>query len=305
MAEKRDIHGWIALDKPVDMTSTKAVSVVKRALRAKKAGHAGTLDPLASGCLPIALGEATKTVPYVMDGIKIYDFTVTWGIETDSCDLEGEVIRRSEHRPDEAAIHEVVKQFQGKIIQKPPAFSAVKIQGQRAYDLAREGKAPDMPSRTVQIDYFNLMSHQGNKSCFQVQCGKGTYVRSLARDMGQMLGCYGTVSSLRRLTNGPFQPQHLITLDDLVQKAEKGSMNRLLPLHSVLGGWPQVILSEPELAMVQKGHAIANASMQGLSDNTPDLALALYEGQPVALGRCKAGYFDPFKVFQIALQTPF
>ncbi len=199
---KRDVHGWVVLDKPIEMTSTHAVSVVKRAFHAKKAGHAGTLDPLASGLLPIALGEATKTVPFIMDGQKEYRFTVSWGAETSTDDAEGEVVASSDRRPTRADIEAIIPAFTGEITQVPPQFSAIKIGGERAYDLARDGETVALQPRTVEILWLRLVSHDDETSVFEAACGKGTYIRAIARDMGRQLGCHGHVAALRRTRVG-------------------------------------------------------------------------------------------------------
>ena len=183
--KRRDVNGWVVLDKGVGMTSTQAVGMVKRCLNAKKAGHAGTLDPLASGLLPIALGEATKTVPFVMDGRKAYVFTVTWGIETDTDDAEGNVVDRTDKVPHPADIEALLPRFTGHVMQTPPQFSAIKIAGERAYDLARDGEQVALQPRPVEIDRLTLLHHAEGKSVFEAECGKGTYVRALARDMGR------------------------------------------------------------------------------------------------------------------------
>jgi len=196
--DKQDVHGWVIVDKPVGMTSTFAVSVVKRLFCAKRAGHAGTLDPLASGCLPIALGEATKTVPFVMEGRKSYRFTVRWGEERDTDDAEGKVIDTSARRPDAAEIAALLPRFVGTIDQVPPRFSAVKIEGERAYDLARDGEAVELDARPVAIHRIELVeTPDADHAAFEAECGKGAYVRALARDMGRALGCLGHVSALR------------------------------------------------------------------------------------------------------------
>ncbi|MDE2063561.1 MAG: tRNA pseudouridine(55) synthase TruB, partial [Bradyrhizobium sp.] len=203
--DKRDVHGWVVLDKPIGMTSTHAVAVVKRLFSAKRAGHAGTLDPLASGGLPIALGEATKTVPFVMDGRKRYRFTVTWGEERDTDDTEGRIIRTSEFRPSVEAIEALLPQFTGLIEQIPPQYSAIKVQGERAYDLARDGEAVELKPRPVEIHQLTLVEQpDSSHSVFEAECGKGTYVRALARDIGRILGCFGHISGLRRTLVGPF-----------------------------------------------------------------------------------------------------
>ena len=222
--EKRNVDGWLILDKPVGMTSTHAVSVVKRAFAAKKAGHAGTLDPLATGVLPIALGEATKTVPFVMDGRKSYRFTVRWGIETDTDDAEGQAIASSEGRPDMDAVRAALPRFTGTIMQTPPKFSAVKIAGERAYDLAREGEAVSLEPRPVEIDRFDLVRVvDGDHAEFAAECGKGTYVRALARDLGRALGTCGHVVALRRTAVGPFTEQGAASLAELQQVGEAGA----------------------------------------------------------------------------------
>ena len=195
----------MVLDKPIGMTSTHAVAVLKRLFQAKRAGHAGTLDPLASGGLPIALGEATKTVPFVMDGRKRYRFTVCWGEERDTDDTEGRVVRTSELRPSADSIRALLPRFTGLIEQIPPQYSAIKVQGERAYDLARDGETVELQPRPVQIHELSLVEHSDSgQSVFEAECGKGTYVRALARDMGRILGCFGHICALRRTLVGPF-----------------------------------------------------------------------------------------------------
>src|SRR6476620_2779836 len=211
--KKREVNGWIILDKGVGMTSTHAVAAVKRALSAKKAGHAGTLDPLASGILPIALGEATKTVPFVMDGRKSYVFTVTWGAETDTDDAEGRVVESAEIRPERGAVEALLPRFVGAIAQVPPRFSAIKIQGERAYDLARDGEIVALEARTVVIDRLAVIHDSGDRSVLAADCGKGTHVRALARDLGRALGCLGHISALRRTRVGPFGEAEAVVVD--------------------------------------------------------------------------------------------
>ena len=195
--EKRDVHGWVVLDKPVGMTSTHAVGVIKRLFTARRAGHAGTLDPLASGCLPIALGEATKTVPFVMDGRKLYRFTVRWGEERDTDDAEGRVIATSSERPSPEAIRALLPAYIGIIQQVPPRYSAIKIEGERAYDLARDGETVELKARPVEIARLELTeAPDPDHAVFEAECGKGTYVRALARDLGRALGCFGHVCAL-------------------------------------------------------------------------------------------------------------
>src|SRR5450631_2889575 len=214
--DKRDVHGWVVLDKPVGMTSTHAVSVVKRLFTAKRAGHAGTLDPLASGCLPVALGEATKTVPFVMDGRKLYRFTVCWGEERDTDDAEGRVIAKNDQRPSADAIGKLLPSYTGTIQQVPPRYSAIKIEGERAYDLARDGETVELASRPVEISRLELVEvPDPDHAVLEAECGKGTYVRSLARDLGRALGCFGHVSALRRAAVGPFTEETMISLEEL------------------------------------------------------------------------------------------
>ena len=214
--DKRDVHGWVILDKPIGMTSTQAVAVAKRLFQAKRAGHAGTLDPLASGGLPIALGEATKTVPFVMDGRKRYRFTVAWGAERDTDDTEGKVTQTSDARPTAEQIRALLPQFTGNIEQTPPQYSAIKIQGERAYDLARDGETVPLVPRPVVIHELVLTEQPDNDhAVFEAECGTGTYVRALARDIGRLLGCYGHISSLRRTLVGPFAEAEMIPLAEL------------------------------------------------------------------------------------------
>ena len=233
--DKRDVHGWVILDKPVGMTSTHAVAVVKRLFSAKRAGHAGTLDPLASGGLPVAMGEATKTVPFVMDGRKRYRFTVRWGEERDTDDSEGRVVATSDDRPTTEAILALLPRFKGTIEQVPPRYSAIKIQGERAYDLARDGEVVELQPRPVQI-YELVLTEQPDKdhAVFEAECGKGTYVRSLARDMGRLLGTYGHVSALRRTACGPFDERDMIPLEELEavchRAAPSGPASYVVPL---------------------------------------------------------------------------
>ena len=230
----RPVSGWVVLDKPVGMGSTDAVSKVKWLFQAEKAGHAGTLDPLASGMLPIALGEATKTVPYVQDGAKVYRFTVAWGEERSTDDLEGPVSKSSDKRPAEADIRALLPNYTGVIMQTPPQFSAIKIAGERAYDLAREGEVVDIPPREVEIARLDLIetTPEGH-SVFETECGKGTYVRSLARDMGRDLGCYGHIASLRRTEVDPFTEEDFVTIAELEAARGRG-LDRLIMLQQVL-----------------------------------------------------------------------
>jgi tRNA pseudouridine55 synthase len=296
--KKRDISGWIVLDKPLGMTSTHAVAQVKRLYRAKKAGHAGTLDPLASGILPIALGEATKTVPFVMDGQKAYAFTVAWGAETDTDDAEGKVLAIRDERPDADAIARLLPRFIGTILQVPPRFSAIKVEGERAYDLAREGATVELEARTVTIDRLELMSHAGDRSLFEAECGKGTYVRAGARDMGRALGCLGHVSALRRTRVGPFGRTDAVTLEALRGADEAGLARALQPVSAGLGELPSVAVSRADAQRLCRGQAVLLRGrdapiFEGTVAVTAHAAL-------VALAELRQGELHPRRIFNLA-----
>ena len=310
----RPVSGWVVFDKPVGMGSTEAVSKIKWLFNAAKAGHAGTLDPLASGMLPIALGDATKTVPYVMDGAKVYRFTVAWGEERSTDDLEGEATRHSDKRPSEADIRALLPQFTGVIMQTPPQFSAIKIGGERAYDLAREGEEIDIPAREVEIGRLDIVDMpDATHTVFEIECGKGTYVRSLARDMGRELGCYGHIADLRRVEVDPFTPEQLVTLEALEEASperERGEDDRLLPpapdtfgaldalvldTGAALSFLPQVMLSDDAARKVRLGNP---ALVRGASAPVEaEDACAVARGRLVALGAIEAGMFHPRRVF--------
>jgi tRNA pseudouridine55 synthase len=230
---RNPVHGWVALDKPYGLTSTQALARVRHLFNAEKAGHGGTLDPLATGLLPIALGEATKTVPFAMDGRKVYRFTVRWGEERSTGDLEGEVTASSVTRPSRAEIEAVLLRFVGEIMQVPPAYSAIKVDGARAYDLARAGEAVELAARPVHIEALRLLeTPDADHASFEVACGKGTYIRSLAQDMGRALGALGHVAALRRIAVGPFREAHMISLEklgELGHKAPGGNATTTLP----------------------------------------------------------------------------
>jgi tRNA pseudouridine55 synthase len=262
-AKKRDTHGWIALDKPVGMTSTHAVSVIKHLFAAKRAGHAGTLDPLASGCLPIALGEATKTVPFVVDGRKLYVFTVRWGEERDTDDAEGRVVAASDRRPDAAAIRALLSRYTGTIEQVPPRFSAVKIGGERAYDLARDGEAVALAPRAVTIYRLELLeTPDPDHAVLAAECGKGTYVRALARDLGRELGTFGFVAALRRSRVGPFGESDMISLERLRALCHRAATGEghladvLLPVETALDDIPALAVSQADAARLHRGQAV-------------------------------------------------
>jgi tRNA pseudouridine55 synthase len=302
---KRDVHGWVVLDKPVGMTSTQAVGAVKRLFQCKRAGHAGTLDPLASGCLPIALGEATKTVPFVMDSRKVYRFTVRWGEERDTDDADGRVVATSDARPDRAAIEALLPRFTGTILQVPPRFSAIKVDGERAYDLARDGEAVDLQARPVEIHRLALVGIADKDHAeFEAECGKGTYVRALARDMGRALGCFGHIAALRRQAVGPFGEEEMISLERLASlchraAAGEGSLaDALLPVETALDDIPALAVSRADAARLQRGQAVL---LRGR--DAPIVRGTVYvttAGQLVALAEADRGEIIPKRVFNLA-----
>jgi tRNA pseudouridine55 synthase len=303
--EKHDVHGWVVLDKPVGMTSTHAVSVIKRLFTAKRAGHAGTLDPLASGCLPIALGDATKTVPFVMDGRKAYGFTVRWGEERDTDDAEGRVVASSDLRPAPEAIAALLPAFVGAIQQVPPRYSAIKIEGERAYDIARDGEEFELEARVVNIDRLQLEeTPDPDHSRFYAECGKGTYVRALARDLGRLLGCYGHVSALRRTSVGPFAEADMISLEQieaLCHRAASGELSladALLPVATALDDIPALAVSRADAARLQRGQAVL---LRGR--DAPMVRGTVYvtaSGSLIALAEVDRGEIVPKRVFNLA-----
>ncbi len=302
--EKRKVDGWLILDKPSGMTSTHAVSVVKRAFAAAKAGHAGTLDPLATGILPIALGEATKTVSFVMDGRKAYRFTVRWGIETDTDDAEGRVIAASEQRPDVAAIHAALPRFTGTVMQTPPKFSALKIAGERAYDLAREGEEVILEPRPVEIDRLDLVAvPDADHAEFEAGCGKGTYVRALARDLGRALGTCGHVAALRRTAVGPFGEKDAVGLDALPEPSQPGSGEAgatpvLLPAARGVAGLPALSVSRADAGRLARGQAVL---LRGRDAPIMEGWVAVSaQGALVALAEIEQGELRPRRIFNLS-----
>ena len=303
--EKRDVHGWVILDKPVGMTSTHAVSIIKRLFTARRAGHAGTLDPLASGILPLALGEATKTVPFVMDGRKRYRFTVRWGEERDTDDAEGRVVATSDQRPVEDAINACLPAFTGTIAQVPPKFSAIKIEGERAYDLAREGQDVALEARPVQIHGLALVElPDPDHAVFEAETGKGTYVRALARDIGRVLGCLGHVSALRRNQVGPFDENDMISLaelEGLCQKAAAGEgslADALLPVETALDDIPALAVSRADAARLQRGQAVLLRGRDApIFRGTVHVTTS---GELIALAEVDRGEIIPKRVFNLA-----
>jgi tRNA pseudouridine55 synthase len=299
---KRDVHGWLILDKPVGMTSTHAVAQVKRIFSARKAGHAGTLDPLASGCLPIALGEATKTVPFVMDGRKAYRFTAAWGVETDTDDADGTAAAQSDSRPSESDILALLPSFTGAIQQVPPRYSALKIDGERAYDLARDGIVVEMQPRPVEIDALRLVAASTDSAVFEAECGKGTYVRALARDMGRALGCFGHVTALRRTRVGPFGEEHAATLDQLRETAESGVREDLLavlaPVGAGLDALPCLTVASGDADRLRRGQSVL---LRGRDAPVVTGIVAVQTaGGLVALGDVDQGMLHPRRIFDLS-----
>lgn len=290
------VHGWLVIDKPVGLGSTNVVSKTRWALRAQKAGHAGTLDPLASGALAVAFGEATKTVPYVMDGAKRYEFTVQWGRATATDDAEGETVRESDMRPSQEAILAALPGFRGDIMQLPPVYSAIKIGGIRAYDTARAGGIPDLVPRPLHVEALDLLSADRDSARFAFTCGKGGYVRSVARDLGEALGCYGHVTALRRLSTGPFDVADGVAWDvarfDAIRDGS-GTLD-LLPLEVALAHLPRADLHHSEVARARNGNPV---EARGLSLDYGAPCWAALDGVPVAVGAYKAGMIHPSRVF--------
>lgn len=296
----RPVSGWLILDKPLGMTSTQAVSVVRRLFGAQKAGHAGTLDPLATGMLPIALGEATKTVPYVMDGRKIYAFSVRWGEETATDDAEGAVVATSDLRPDRDAIEAALGAFTGEILQVPPAFSAIKVEGDRAYDLAREGEVVELAPRPVEIHRLDLVAMpDANTANFEAECGKGTYVRAIARDLGRALGTRGHVVALRRLLVGPFGEEAMVTLDGVRARTEEGGPEAaeplLAPVEAALSELSELRVSESEAGRLRNGQGFIVRGRPEAANG--DICFATHRGALVAIGEIERGEFKPSRVF--------
>ena len=301
----RKIDGWLILDKPQGITSTQAVNKVKRALDAQKAGHGGTLDPLATGILPIALGAATKTVPYVMDGTKLYHFTIRFGEARDTDDAEGAVTGTSEARPTDEQIKAALPAFRGAIMQVPPAFSAIKVEGERAYDLARAGAPPELPPRPAQVNRFDLIGRpDADTAEFEVESGKGVYMRSLARDLSLACGTVGHIVVLRRLRVGPFLENMAIPLDRLVNPAQEApALAELVrPLETALDDIPALALTAAEAHALANGQAISLVDLMGRIPDAanPDegLVRVMAAGRVLALARLSEGWLKPERLLQ-------
>ena len=294
----REVAGWVIVDKPAGITSTAVVNKLRWAFEAQKAGHAGTLDPAATGLLAVALGEATKAIPYVTDALKAYEFTVRWGQATTTDDAEGAVIATSDLRPDEDAVKARLSSYVGEIMQVPPAFSAVKVDGERAYDLAREGAAPDLAARPLWVEELVLTDvPDRDHACFEMTCGKGGYVRSIARDLGRDLGCLGHVTALRRLWSGPFTLDNAVTLEQVEALARTPEIDRLLmPLETGLADLPEVRCSDPAAARVRNGNPAPAVPLRGTPDYDAECWASGSGGQAIALGRWRGGEFHPARV---------
>ena len=300
------VNGWVCLDKPFGMGSTEAVSKVRRLFDAQKAGHAGTLDPLASGILPIALGEATKTVPFIMEAQKVYRFTINWGISTDSLDREGEIVARSDVRPDVDAVRAALPAFVGEIDQVPPQFSAIKVDGQRAYDLAREGAEFELASRRVAIHEAAVTdAPDADHVELTIRTGKGVYVRSLARDLAAALGAEGHVSALRRERVGPFSTENAVTLDFLTDLVHRDAASEgLLPVATTLDDIPELAVTDQDAFSLRQGRPIVllPRQVETLKSRLRDgsRTVSAFQGQTlVALGQLRAGRLEPDRVFNL------
>jgi len=296
------MHGWINLDKPLHMSSAHAVDRVKKQLRKVKKdfkiGHAGTLDPLASGVLVLAVGEATKLINYAMDSAKIYEFTATWGEERTTDDAEGEAVQTSDLRPTREAIEAILPAYQGEIMQAPPIFSAIKMEGRRAYDMARAGELPEMLPRPVRVDSLTIKAFDNaQETSFLCHSGKGLYIRSLARDMGRQLGVYGYVSMLRRTGVGKFRENNAISLEKIEEMVHKGDLGFIKPPQSVLDDILAFQLSEAEAGALKRGQAISKPTHLA-----SDILVACLLGETlVAMGRTDASFVKPERVFNILL----
>ncbi len=305
--QKNKIDGWLIIDKPYEMGSTSVVGKLKWLLKPEKIGHAGTLDPLATGVLPIALGSATKTIPFVMDGAKTYEFEVTWGTQTTTDDIEGEVEFQSDKRPTQAEIEAVLPAFIGDIMQMPPAYSALKINGKRAYDLARAGETVELKPRPIRIDSLKILSHTPDKTRFEVQCGKGTYVRSIGHDLGQKLGCYGHISVLRRTKCGPFGINRSILLENLEKEGYNALASFLVsPLTALddilvlaVDDKTKEVLLHGNPVLFPNGNNLGNPAVQPDTISNGTVVGLKWNEQLCALAKYEDGYLKPFRVFAV------
>ena len=304
------VSGWAVVDKPVGLTSTQVVGKMRRAMNAQKVGHAGTLDPLATGILPIAFGEATKTIPFIQDAEKIYRFTAEWGAATDTDDKEGDVIQSSEVRPTEDQIITALPEFIGVINQVPPKYSAIKINGERAYDLARDGQDVEMKSRQVEVFDFELMEIvDESHAIFEIECGKGTYVRSLVRDLAQKLGTFGHVSELRRLAVGPFDETCAKTLDNWIELGHiPPASEHLMPIETALDDIPALAVTGADASRLRHGQPVlvrpGTIRVLGGTELSSDVGetetvFCSHKGDAVAICHIRQGQLHPAKVFNL------
>ncbi|WP_411957122.1 tRNA pseudouridine(55) synthase TruB [Paracoccus homiensis] len=291
----RDISGWLIVDKPAGITSTSVVNKVRWALDAKKAGHAGTLDPDATGVLAVALGEATKTVATITDALKCYDFTITWGAETTTDDASGDVLQRSDARPTAEQITAALPSFVGDIMQVPPAFSAVKVDGERAYDLAREGEELDLAARPLWVESLTLLDSDAETARLELVCGKGGYVRSIARDLGRELGCLGHVAHLRRVWSGPFDVEDGVAFDRIDRDTQSWVEEQLLPLESALTDLPMLRATPEGAVRIRNG----NPGQVTGSAEWGDLVWVSDASGPICIGRYQGGTVQPERVFNL------
>ena len=296
------IHGWVVFDKPLGMTSTQAVGKTRWLFQAQKAGHGGTLDPLATGILPIALGDATKTVPFTMDSAKSYEFTISWGESRDTLDGEGAITATSDVRPSREQIEALLPEFTGLISQIPPKYSAIKVDGKRAYDLARGGEEVTLKARPVRVDALEIIRADKDSVTLSMDCGKGTYVRSLARDLAARLGACGYVSYLRRTRVGPFSEIYAFSLDDLEYLCHRGRvLEALAPVHAVLDDIPVQNVTETERQDLKHGRAIAASILQKPSNtgDDPIWVLAMQDETAIALCHLRDGQLRPKRVLNV------
>ena len=299
----KPVHGWVVFDKPLGMSSTQGVGKIRWLFDAQKAGHGGTLDPLATGLLPIALGEATKTVQWAMDGRKKYEFRIKWGAETETDDLEGKISAQSAARPTQSRIASILNGFIGEITQVPPMYSALKIDGARAYDLARAGATPEMKPRQVLIEELRLIDGSNPEHAdFEVVCGKGTYIRALARDMGRKLGCLGHLSMLRRTQVGPFTTNDMISLETLEELSHKPDRDEALKgvlrsIETVLDGIPALAVMDGQATQLRQGQPVllrgANAPINC------EAVLVTHEGRPLGICEIAQGSLKTKRLFNL------
>ncbi len=297
MARKkgREIHGWLIVDKPAGIGSTDVVSKVRWALDAKKAGHAGTLDPDATGVLAVALGEATKTVPILTDALKAYDFTVNWGAETSTDDASGQVIRSAENRPTADMIRDALPDFTGDIMQVPPSVSAVKVDGARAYDLAREGETVELAARPLWVESLELLGTTPDSADLRMVCGKGGYVRAIARDLGRQLGCLGHVARLRRIWSGPFEAEDGIAFDRIDRANQAEIEAAILPIQSALADLPEMAATEIGATRILNGNP---GQVLGHAEFGEEVWVSR-NGRALCIGRYMGGEVQPSRVFNL------